>query len=106
LLAFQPKPLAQTRKLAQNLGVKWNSTQDLIDKLRLYSFTEIIEQTPSKSTIPMLGKPFEFVPCVEPFDSPEPTFLTKYPEEIYRSGNFKSIPLLTGSNSVSNDSWS
>jgi hypothetical protein len=72
----------------------------LIRKLRQVPFPEILRNTPPTLDVPRGGIPFDFAPVRETQWSTEPKFFDKTPEQIYRSGAFKELPLLTGSNSV------
>jgi Carboxylesterase family len=100
LPGFIPNPAKQAVKLGYRLGLKFTSKKDLIRKLRKVPFPEILRNTPPTLVVPRASIPFDFGPVKESEWSKEPKFLDKSPEEIYRSGAFKELPLMTGSNSV------
>ena len=68
--------------------------------MRLVSGTVIASKTPLALEVPRGSLPFEFGPVKEPASSPEPTFLSKDPETIYRTGDYTPVPLMIGANSV------
>lgn len=98
--AFQPKPLPHAEQLGRDLGLTWTSNQDLVDKMRTKSESTFASSTPIGLQVPRGALPFEFGPVKEPANSLEPTFLSKDPETIYRTGDFTPIPLMIGANSV------
>jgi hypothetical protein len=98
---FQPNPYKVAQKLGWRLGLKFTSKRDLVRKLRQVPFPEILRNTPPTLVVPRASIPFDYGPVRETQWSTEPTFFDKSPEQIYRSGAFKELPLLTGSNSVS-----
>ena len=103
--AFQPKPLPHAEQLGRDLGLTWTSNQDLIDKMRTVSESVFASKTPIATQVPRGFLPFEFGPVKEPVNSPEPTFLSKDPETIYRTGDYTPVPLMIGANSVRKLLW-
>jgi hypothetical protein len=76
---------------------------DLVNQLRNAPLGSIMTATPSLYLVPIprASLPFYFAPVKEPANSPEPVFLSRDPETVYRSGNFTSLPIIIGSTSVS-----
>jgi carboxylesterase type B len=101
--AFQPNPRAQAENMGRSLGLSWSSTQNLVDQLRAVPFQRLINAQVgwTELVVPRGFSPFDFVPCVEPVNSPEYRFLTHDPVTLMRSGNFLQMPAIIGYNDVS-----
>jgi bile salt-stimulated lipase len=100
--AFQPNPLAEATKIAERLGVWWSSTQDLINQLRNVPFQRFVDAQSGWGDLPVPRgyTPFEFVPNVEPVNSPEPRFLTDTPTNLMNRGQILTLPMIVGYMSV------
>ena len=100
--AFQPNPRAQAENMGRLLGISWSSTQNLIDQLRALPFQRLINAQLGWTdlVVPRGFAPFDFVPCVEPANSPEYRFLIADPLTLMRSGNFLQMPAIIGYNDV------
>lgn len=99
---YQPNPRSEVEKLGHKLGLKWTTSQGLVDQLRMMHADDLtaLQQGWNELETPRGHLPFQFCPCIEPPDSPEPRFLSQDPNKIYRSGNFTAIPAIMGSTSV------
>jgi hypothetical protein len=76
--------------------------QNLVDQLRAVPFQRLIDGQLgwTELEVPRGFSPFDFVPCVEPANSPEYRFLTADPVTLMRSGNFLQMPAIIGYNDV------
>jgi hypothetical protein len=97
---YDPLPIALG--MGKTLGLVWKSNQDLIDQMRLLPWEKVRDSQRKfiQLPAPRAGLPFDFVPCTEPPDSPEPMFMSQSPEEVLRTGNFSLVPIMIGTNSV------
>lgn len=84
--------------LGRQLGLSWSSTQNLVDQLRAMPFQRLIDAQRGWTDleVPRGFSPFDWVPCVEAANAPEPRFLTNDPVTLMRSGNFLQIPAIIG----------
>lgn len=96
--AFQAEPLNQAINLGKKLGISFNSTGELVEKLRNFDFQEILNHDKAfdEQDAPLSLRPFDFVPCVEPVDSPYERLVTDTPLNLMRAGKFAKMPLIIG----------
>jgi bile salt-stimulated lipase len=100
---FQTKPRDVAEDLGRKLGLTFNSTEELVHKLREVNFQHIVETEIPVHTMgfPAGLTPFDFSVSVEPELYGEERFLSASPYEIMKSGNYTNIPMMMGS--VSNE---
>ncbi|KAL7018772.1 hypothetical protein ACKWTF_010907 [Chironomus riparius] len=99
---FQPNPLSEATNLGRRLGLTWSSTTDLVNQLRNIPPQRLVDNQGGwlDLTIPRGFSPFEFVPNVEPANSPESRFLTDTPVNIMNRGDILTMPIIIGFMSV------
>lgn len=99
---FQPNPLNEATALGRRLGLTWSSTTDLVNQLRNVPFQRLVDNQGGwlDLTVPRGFTPFEFVPNVEPANSPESRFLTDTPVNIMNRGDILTMPIIIGFTSV------
>ncbi len=99
---FQPDPLKEAVKLGQRLGLVWSSNQDLVNQLRaIPPMTVVNNQGGWFDLPPPRGyTAFEWVPNVEPVNSPETRFLTADPVTLMNRGQVLQMPFIMGFTSV------
>lgn len=100
---FQPNPRAQAEALGRQFRLTWSSTQNLVDQLRGRHFWDFVQAQAGWTDLPVPRgfSSMDWVPCVEPANSPEAIFLTADPVTLMRRGNFLQIPAIIGYNDVS-----
>lgn len=84
------------------MNIQFTSTHDLVDKLRQIPASVLVAQQDGwlDMPIPRGIVPFQFVPCVEPADSPEDILLPDTPTNIMRRGDIITVPHIMGYTSV------
>jgi len=101
--AFQKSPLEMAKNLGYRLGLKFNSTKDLIEKLRNVHFKDILKAQKYEMGVdyPAGLLPFSFAACAEPSDSLEETILTDEPINLMLRKTFRNanIPMILGTTS-------
>jgi carboxylesterase type B len=100
--AFQPNPQRESTLLGQRLGLSWTSTQDLVNQLRNIPFQTLVNNQGGwlDLNVPRGYEAFEFVPVVEPPNSPEYRFITEHPVTLMNRGDIMTVPLIIGYTSV------
>jgi carboxylesterase type B len=100
--AFHPNPRLQADILAKKLNITYTTTQDLVQQLRQVNPHRFIEVQSGwlDLAIPRGMSAFDFVPCLEPANSPEDVFISDTPENILRRGDIMRIPMIIGYTSV------
>ena len=95
---FQPNPRGTVEVLARQLGISFSSTQNLVDQLRNVPIQRLVDSQRGwlDQTVPRGFYAMDWVPCVEPANSPEPRLLTADPVTLMRSGQFMQIPAMIG----------
>lgn len=91
--------------LANELGLKETSKVEIVEKLRSVPAEEIMtalvnmvqerQTAVDRDVIDAI-----FKPCIEVDFEGQPTFITKSPPLIMKSGNFNKVPLIIGSNNI------
>lgn len=97
-----PDPLARMNGLTSNLGIDYNSTSDVIEKLRNVSTADILkaERGVKDMQKPYLLKPLDFLPVVEAENVPEEKVLLDTPLNLMTNGNFHKLPIMMGINNL------
>lgn len=100
--AFQPNPLREATLLAQRLGIVWSNTADLVAQLRNVPPMTLVENQGGMLELPVPRgyTSFEWVPNVEPENSPEYRFLTADPVTLMNRGQILQMPFIIGTTSV------
>lgn len=95
---FQPNPRQMAEKLGRQLGISFTSTQNLIDQLRQQPFQRLVDAQAGWTDleVPRGFSAMDWVPCVEPANSPELRFLTDTPVNLMRRGQVLQIPFMMG----------
>lgn len=100
---LQKDPLNRAKALGKRMGIKFNSTESLVQQLREASFEDILkaERSLFEMDAPLGLRVFDFVLCVEPPDSPEEILLSNDPINLMLNGNHSkvNIPLIIGTTS-------
>lgn len=101
---FQPNPRGQAEAIGRHFGLTWSSTQNLVDQLRNRHFWDFVQAQRGWAAlaVPRGFSAMDWVPSVEPPNSPEARFLTADPVTLMRSGNFLQIPSIIGYTDVRN----
>lgn len=88
-------------QLGKRLGLKFNSTESLVKKLRQVDYKKILEAERTYFDLdkPFGLRPFDFVPCIEPEDSLEAKFFTKDPTTLVIEQEFQRVPIIIGTTS-------
>ncbi|CAG9798643.1 unnamed protein product [Chironomus riparius] len=96
--SFQSNPMKKTEALAKSLGLKYNSTEDLMEKLRAVNFKDILKHTREieDQDYPLGNRPYDFVITIEPEDSVDERLIIDNPEAVMLRGNFRSVPMMIG----------
>lgn len=99
---FQPDPLKEAEALARRIGLTWTSTANLMTQLRNQPAQVFVDNQGGWTDleIPRGFTAFQWVPNIEPPDSPEYRFLTEHPVTIMNRGNVLQMPLIIGYTSV------
>lgn len=94
---FQPNPKIQTENLGKRLDFKFNTTKELVEKLKLIDGKKIIMalNPPINMESPFGLRSFDFAPSVESTNSKEP-ILTEAPIKRLINGNFHKIRIMLG----------
>lgn len=100
--AFQPNPLREATILAQKLGLVWSNNQDLINQLRNVPAATIVDNQQGWLSLPVPRglTSFDWVPNVEPPNSPEYRFLTADPVTLMNRGDILHMPFIMGYTSI------
>lgn len=100
--AFQPDPLREAMGIAQRMGIVWSNTQDLINQLRNVPAMNFVNAQSGwlDQPIPRGFTSFEWVPSVEPVNSPEYRFLTADPVTLMNRGQILTMPFMMGYTSI------
>lgn len=95
---FQPDPRSMAEELGRKLGLTFNSTKELVEKLRAVDYQSIVNAEKNLFAMPdpWALRPFDFSPSVDPKKSTEEKFLSKTPLEILLSGNYRKVPMMIG----------
>lgn len=101
LFAIQTEPRVRAEELGKKLGLKFNSTEELMDQLRSAKYRDIINAERGLFSMkkPLGLRPFDFVPTIEREDSLEERFLTDDPTTLMLKGKLRSVPLIIGTTS-------
>jgi len=95
--------LQKARDFGNRLGLKFNSTEQLIEKLRAVHFKDIFQAQKRVSLMdrPLGLRPFDFVPSVESSDSLEEVLLPDDPINLMLNGSYRhiNIPIIMGTTS-------
>lgn len=96
---YQPDPRTSAENLGRKLGLTFNSSEELIEKLRQVDIKDLIDaETPLFAMGTPWGlRPFEFSPVVEPVDSLEERFLSESPETIMQGKRYRKMAMMIGS---------
>jgi bile salt-stimulated lipase len=97
---FQPDPKPMAENLGRKLGLEFNSTKELVEKLREVDYKAIVDaETPLfEMGMPWGLTPVEFAPNVDSASlGKESFFAGRSPEEIFLSKNYRDIPMMVGS---------
>lgn len=88
--------------MAQRLGLVWSNTQDLVNQLRTIPPATLVENQGGWLDLPIPRgyTAFEWVPNVEPENSPEYRFLTADPVTLMNRGQVLQMPFIIGYTSV------
>jgi hypothetical protein len=88
--------------MAQKLGLVWSSNADLINQLRTIPPAILVDNQSGWLDLPIPRgyTPFEWVPNVEPENSPEYRFLTADPVTLMNRGQVLQMPFIIGYTSV------
>lgn len=100
--AFQPDPLKEAVAMAQRIGLVWSNTQDLINQLRTVPAMTFVDNQNGWLGLPIPRgfTSFEWVPNVEPENSPEYRFLTADPVTLMNRGQVLQMPFIMGYTSI------
>lgn len=100
--AFQANPLREATQLAQRMGIVWSNTQDLVNQLRNVPAMSLVDNQGGWLDLPVPRgyTAFEWVPNVEPENSPEYRFLTADPVTLMNRGQILTMPFIIGYTSV------
>lgn len=95
---FEPDPRSKAEILARKLGLEFNSTKELVEKLRQVDYKAIVDAENPLFTIgtPWALRPFDFVPNVDSASCAKQRFLSKTPEETFLSKAYRKIPTMIG----------
>lgn len=96
--AFQPNPQQAAVNLARALQISFSSTQNLVDQLRNMPAQRLVDAQAGWLDLPVPRgfSSMDWVPCVEPWNSPETRFLTDTPTNLMRSGQILRLPFIMG----------
>lgn len=99
--SFQKSPREKAQILANKLGLTFNSTGELVEKLRAVHYKDILrfEREIIHQDDPLGLRSFEFGIVVEPDDSIDERLIIDTPENLMSSGNYRTLPTLMGSTS-------
>lgn len=99
---FQPDPKPKAENLGRKLGLQFNSTKELVEKLREVDYKAIVDaETPLfEIGTPWGLQPFDFLPSADFASLENDKFLSEFPENIFLSKNFQNIPMMIGSPSL------
>lgn len=100
---LQRNPRGQAEAIGRHFGLTWSSTQDLVNQLRNRRFWDFVmaQRRMTELDVPRGFSGMDWVPSVEPANSPEARFLTADPVTLMQSGNFLQIPAIIGYTDVS-----
>uniref|UniRef100_A0A182LUK3 Carboxylesterase type B domain-containing protein n=1 Tax=Anopheles culicifacies TaxID=139723 RepID=A0A182LUK3_9DIPT len=96
--SLQPNPRAEANRLASALGISTSDTTSMVAALRQVPYRELVAlQTGLHGQdVPLLLRPIDFGPVVEPANAPGPVALDRLPIEIIESGSYRAVPLMAG----------
>ncbi|KAG5668697.1 hypothetical protein PVAND_016626 [Polypedilum vanderplanki] len=96
--SLQTNPRLKAEILAKKIGLTFNSTEELVQKLRKVSFKEILKHDRGigDQDDPLGLVPFDFTVTVEPKNSIDERLVTEDPEKVLLSGKFRKIPTIIG----------
>ncbi|CAG9559921.1 unnamed protein product [Danaus chrysippus] len=103
--SLNKNPTQAAIELAEKLGITTANKFDMVDELKKVPAEDIMEaykELSDKSISNDNGKTFDlmFKPCVEKEFEGMPTFLSKTPSQILKSGNFYKVPIIIGCNNI------
>ncbi|KAG5669412.1 hypothetical protein PVAND_017299 [Polypedilum vanderplanki] len=96
--SFQTNPRQKAENLARKIGLIFNSTEEMVEKLRKVDFREILKHDRGllNQDDPQGLVSFDFTVTVEPENSIDERLVTLDPEKVLLSGNFQKIPAIIG----------
>ncbi|OWR41013.1 juvenile hormone esterase-like [Danaus plexippus] len=103
--SLNKNPTQAAIDLAEKLGITTANKFDMVDELKKVPARDIMEaykKISDKSISNDDGKLFDvlFRPCVEKEFEGMPTFLSKTPSQILKSGTFNKVPIIIGCNNI------
>ena len=98
---FSRNPLASVQKLVSNLQLQVSNNQDLMNQLRQVSTERLLNAAGLTETqTPGLFEELNFMPSIDPINSPEPRIFSAPISFLVRFGNVNQVPYMVGFNSM------
>ncbi|XP_035894741.1 putative inactive carboxylesterase 4 [Anopheles stephensi] len=96
--SLQSNPRAEANRLATALGISTADTAAMVAALRQAPYRNLIAQQQGLNSqgVPLLLRPVDFGPVVEPANAPGPIALDRLPIELLDSGSYRAVPLMAG----------
>ncbi|KFB36099.1 AGAP002863-PA-like protein [Anopheles sinensis] len=96
--ALQPNPRLYANRLATAFGLSTTDTAALVAGLKQVPYRNLValQEGLHELDVPLLLRPIDFSPVVEPADAPEPIALGRRPIDIIEDGSYNTIPMIAG----------
>ncbi|XP_058130750.1 juvenile hormone esterase-like [Anopheles ziemanni] len=96
--ALQPNPRLYANRLATAFGLSTTDTAALVAGLKQVPYRDLValQEDLNALDVPLLLRPIDFSPVVEPADAPEPIALGRRPIDIIEDGSYNAIPMIAG----------
>uniref|UniRef100_A0AAG5CWM5 Carboxylic ester hydrolase n=1 Tax=Anopheles atroparvus TaxID=41427 RepID=A0AAG5CWM5_ANOAO len=96
--ALQTNPRKYADRLAVAFGLPTADTAGLVAGLKQVPYRDLValQEGLHELDVPLLLRPIDFAPVVEPADAPEPIALGQRPIEIIEGGFYNPVPMIAG----------